>query len=103
MTSELLVETGHNAEVSSNIVECDDDKSINKSSIADKPELKDTKSASTRTNSLLEGVNPVVENDKPPEEEISSQRPSKGKGDDVVTYSRKKPKRMWLRIMKMIN
>ena len=30
-----------------------------------------------------------MENDKPPEEEISSQKPSRGKGDDVVTCSSK--------------
>ena len=53
VTSESLMKTGHNAEVSSNIVECDNDKSINKSSIAGKPYLKDTESASTRNNNLL--------------------------------------------------
>ena len=67
VTSESLMETGHNAEVSSNVVECYNDKSINKSSTASKPDLNDTESASTGNNNLLEGVNPVVENDKPPE------------------------------------
>ena len=36
---------------------------------------------------MLDGINPVVENDKSPEEEISSQRLSKGKGDDVIACS----------------
>ena len=89
VTSELLMETGHDAEVSSNIVEHDDDKSINKSSTAGKPELKDTKSTSTRNNNSLEGVIPVVENDKTLEEEIDSQRLSKDKDDDVVSFSSK--------------
>ena len=89
VTSESLMETGHNAEVPSNIVERDNDKSTNKSSTAGKPELKDTESASTTNNSLLEGVNPVAENDKPLEEDVSAQRPSKSKGDDVVICSSK--------------
>ena len=36
---------------------------------------------------MLDGINPVVENDKSPEEEISFQRLSKGKGDDVIACS----------------
>lgn len=49
--------------ISSNIAEHDDDdKSINKSYTAGKPEFADTESASTKNNNLLEGINPVVEN-----------------------------------------
>ena len=86
MTSESLTKAGHDAEVSSNIVEHGGDKS-NQSSTAGEPELKDTESAFTRNSNLLNGINPVVENDKSPEEEISSQRLSKGKGDDVIACS----------------
>lgn len=71
MTSESLVETGHDVEVSPNIVEHDYDKS-NKSSTAGKPEFKDTESACTKNNNLLEGINLVVESDQPSEQESSS-------------------------------
>ena len=83
------METSHDTEVPPNIIEHYDDKSIIKSSTAGKPELKDTESASTRNNNLLEGINPIVENDKALEEEISSQRLFKDKGDDVITCSSK--------------
>lgn len=68
-------------------VEHDDDKS-NKSSTANKPELKDTESASTRNNNLLEYLNPI-------KGKISHQNKrvtlkgllNSSKGDNVVTCS----------------
>ena len=103
MTSESLTEAGHDAEVSSNTVEQGGDKS-NKSSTASEPELKDTESAFTRNSNLLDGINPVVENDKSPEEEISSQWLSKGKGNDVIACSSSTTKVIQLRTTKkMIN